>query len=145
MKGNRSSTVMKLITKFSLAVLIIGINVIFYVFVFKEVSEFADYSYDFTYRIFGDEAVEPEPGHDVRVTILKGESSMNIASKLEDAKIIPDKYSFYVKLKLKDYDIMPGTFVLNTSMSYNDIINVISAYDNSVDEEKSVEDLESQI
>lgn len=145
MKQSKSSVAMKLVTKFSLAILIIGINVIFYVFVFNAVSDFADYSYDFTYRIFGDEAVEDEPGHDVRVTILKGESSMNIASKLEDARLIPDKYSFYVKLKLKDYEIMPGTFVLNTSMSYNDILDVISTYGNSVDEEQSVEDLESQL
>ncbi len=136
---------MKLLMRLSLTILIVGINVIFYVFCFNKISDFADQSYDLTYRVFGDEPNEAGKGRDVRVTILKGESSMNIASKLEDAKIIPDKYSFYLKLKLKEYEIMPGTFVLNTSMTYNEILDVISSYSSSVDEEKTVEDVESQI
>ena len=136
---------MKLLTRLSLTILIVGINVIFYVFVFNKITELAEKSYDVTYRVFGDEPMDEFSGRDVRVTILKGESTMNIASKLEDAKLIPDKYSFYLKLKLKEYEIRPGTFVLNTSMSYDDILSVISEYSQSVDEEKSVEEVESQI
>jgi len=136
---------MKLLTRFSLAVLILGINIIFYVFVFNKVSDLADRSYDISYRVFGEESLTEGKGRDVRVTILKGESTMNIASKLEDAKIIPDKYSFYLKLKLNEYEIMPGTFVLNSSMSYNEILGIISSYSQSVDKEQSVEEAEAQI
>lgn len=136
---------MKLATRLSLTILIVGINVIFYVFVFNKVTDFAGQSYDLAYRVFGDEPMTEGAGRDVRVTILKGESTMNVASKLEDAKLIPDKYSFYLKLKLKKYEVMPGTFVLNTSMTYDDIFQVISAYSSSVEKEQSVEELESQI
>ncbi len=136
---------MKLLMRFSLTILIVGINVIFYVFVFNKISDIADTSYDISYRVFGDEPAGTGEGKPVKVQILKGESSMNIASKLEDAKIIPDKYSFYLKLKLKDYEIMPGTYELNTSMTYNEILDVITTYSNSVDEEKSVEEMESKI
>ncbi|MCR5829146.1 MAG: hypothetical protein K6F93_02200 [Lachnospiraceae bacterium] len=145
MKGKNSSFVMKLITRFSLAILIVGINVIFYVFAYNEISKLAEKSYDISYRVFGEEPMTTGKGRDVKVTILKGESTMNIASKLEDAKIIPDKYSFYLKLKLNEYEIMPGTFVLNTSMNYNEILEIISSYSQSVDKEQSVEEVEAQI
>ncbi len=136
---------MKLLMRFSLTVLIIGINVIFYVFVFNKISDLAGESYDISYRVFGDESENVGPARNVKVRILKGESTMNIASKLEDAKLIPDKYSFYLKLKLKEYEIMPGTYELNTGMTYNEILEVISTYSNSVEKEQTVEDLESQI
>ncbi len=136
---------MKLLTRLSLTILIVGINVIFYVFVFNKISDLAGQSYDISYRVFGDECENEGPARDVRIQILKGESTMNIARKLEDAKLIPDRYSFYLKLKLEEYEIMPGTYKLNTSMSYNDILNEISSISNSVDKEQTVEDLESQI
>ena len=136
---------MKLLTRLSRTILIVGINVIFYVFVFNKISDLAGQSYDISYRVFGDECENEGPARDVRIQILKGESTMNIARKLEDAKLIPDRYSFYLKLKLEEYEIMPGTYKLNTSMSYNDILNEISSISNSVDKEQTVEDLESQI
>jgi len=145
MKGNINSTIMRLVTRFSLTVLIVGVNVIFYVFVFNKISELADFSYDVSYRVFGDEAATEGKGHDVKVTILKGESTMNLAEKLVDAKVIPDKYSFFVKLQLNEYEIMPGTYILNPNMSYDEILSQISSQSNSVDEEHSVEDLESQL
>lgn len=145
MKRSRSSFIMKLLTRLSLTILIVGINVIFYVFVFNKISDLAGQSYDISYRVFGDECENEGPARDVRIQILKGESTMNIARKLEDAKLIPDRYSFYLKLKLEEYEIMPGTYKLNTSMSYNDILNEISSISNSVDKEQTVEDLESQI
>jgi len=51
---------------------------------------------------------------------------MNVASKLELNKIIVNKYSFYVKAKLLKHTIMPGTYALNTSMTYNEIFAVIT-------------------
>ena len=88
---------------------------------------------------------DPEPGYQVEVQILKGESTMSIASKLEVSNVIQNKYSFYVKTKLKKYDIMPGTFVLNTSMDYDEILDVITNISNSIAEEKSIEDTEKAV
>ncbi len=143
-KKGKNPFVMKLLMKLSLTILIVGINVIFYVFVYNKIADLADQSYDITYRVFGNEPMDKKGGRDVKVTILKGESSMNIASKLYDAKLIPDKYSFYLKLKLKEYEIMPGTFVLNTSMSYDDILEAISTLSNSVEKEQTVEEAEAR-
>lgn len=132
----------RILLHISIAILVVGMMAIFYGIVAYGIKYAGSYSYDFAYRVFGDVAAEAAPGRDVKVTIMKGETSMNIASKLQDAKVIVDKYSFFVKLKLKEYDIMPGTFVLNTAMSYDDILDVITDYSNSIDEEVTVEDVE---
>ena len=137
-----SNKAVRVLLNFALGILTIGIAVIFYAVVVYGIKKAAGYSYDFSYQLFGNVSVEAAPGRDVKITILKGESSMNIASKLEDAKLVTNKYSFYVKLKLKDYEIMPGTFVLNTSMTYNEILAIITDYSKSIDAETTVEDVE---
>ena len=138
-----SNKAVRVLLNFALGILTVGIAIIFYAVVVYGIKKAANDSYDFAYQLFGDTSVEAAPGRDVKVTILKGESSMNIASKLEDAKLVTSKYSFYLKLKLKDYEIMPGTFVLNTSMSYDDILKVITDYGQSIDAETTVEDVEA--
>lgn len=138
----RSITGVRVVLLIAIAILTIGINLIFYSAVVYGTKKGASYCYDFAYQVFGDVAVEAGDGRDVEVTIMKGESTMNIASKLEDAKVISNKYSFFVKLKLKEYDIMPGTFVLNTSMTYDQVLDVITDYSNSIDEEVTVDEVE---
>lgn len=127
----------------AITVLTVGINVFFYSAVVYGIKYVANYSYDFAYRVFGETRVEEAPGRNVKVTILKGEGSMDIAKKLEDAKVIEDRYSFYLKLKLKEYDIMPGTFQLNTSMTYDEVLETLVAYSSSLEKEKSLEDVEA--
>ena len=94
---------------------------------------------------------EDEPsGRDVKIQILKGESTMNVATKLETNKLIPDRYSFFLKVQIgnigstkKKYEIMGGTYVLNTSMNYDEILSMITAPENSIEGEVTVEDAES--
>ena len=137
-----TSKIPRILLNMSVVVLTIGIAVIFYIAVAFGIKKLAGMSYDFSYQIFGNVAVEAPPGRDVKVTILKGESSMNIASKLESAKVVVDKYSFYLKLKLKEYNIMPGTYELNTSMSYDEVLDVITDYSNSIEQELTVDEVE---
>ncbi len=145
-----SNKAVRVLLNFALGILTIGIAVIFYAVVVYGIKKAAGYSYDFAYQLFGNVSMEAAPGRDVKITILKGESTMNIASKLEDAKLVTSKYSFYTKVKLLQWgnkknpmEIMPGTFVLNTSMTYNDILAIITDYSKSIDAETTVEDVES--
>ncbi len=142
-KNGRRSNGLKMLLRMTGGVLQICINIIFYAAVVIMIIKAADFSYDFAYQVFGDVSVEAAPGRDVKVQILKGETSMNIAAKLEDSRVVVNKYSFYLKTKLKEYDIMPGTFILNTSMSYDEVLEVITDYSKSIDEEESVEAVES--
>lgn len=102
------------------------LNIIFYIAVIYLIARISQLTYNFTYQIFGQVTKEEAPGRDVEIQIKKGESTMNVASKLEFNKLIVNKYSFYVKAKLKKYVIMPGTYTVNTSMTYDEIFTIIT-------------------
>ena len=51
---------------------------------------------------------------------------MSVASKLELYKIIENKYSFYVRAKLTDENILPGVYVVRSDMNYDMIFDVIT-------------------
>ncbi len=102
------------------------LNIIFYIAIIYLIARISQITYNFTYQIFGQVTSEEAPGTDVVIQIKKGESTMNIASKLERNKVIVNKYSFYVKAKLKKYVIMPGTYTVNTSMTYDEIFTAIT-------------------
>lgn len=130
----------------SLTVLTVCVTVVFYAVVVYGIKALSLYSYNFAYQVFGDVRVEPEGrGMDVEITILNGEDSFSIASKLEDARVIVDRYSFFVKTKCSDYDIKAGTFKLNTSMSYKQVLDVITDASKAVDKVQTTEEAETAI
>lgn len=133
-----------IVLKISGGILQLLINVAFYIAVVLLIIKAANFAYDFAYQVFGDVPYDAESTRQVEVQILKGESSINIATKLETNKLIVDKYSFYIKTKLKEYNIMPGTFILSPAMSYDEILAVITDYSQSiVQDEMTVEEQEN--
>ena len=152
-KGTGRSSGTRVLLRMSGGFLQLCLNIFIYAVIIYFVVKAVHYTYDFAYRIFGDVSVEEDPGRDVKVLILKGESTMNVATKLETNKIIPDKYSFFLKVQIgnfgidegekKKYEIMGGTYVLNTSMNYDEILAVITDSKNSIEGEVSVDEAES--
>lgn len=64
---------------------------------------------------------------DIAFTIRSGTSSKQIASNLEDSKLIHSKYFFMLYLKLnKINNLQASTYKLNRSMSVKEIVEVIS-------------------
>lgn len=116
----------KVILNVTSFILHIFLNILFYVVVILIVVNLSKAAYDFSYQIFGNVSVDTTPGRDVTIQIKKGESTMNIASKLEISKAITNKYSFYLKVKLTKQLIKPGTYVINSSMNYDEILAVIT-------------------
>lgn len=102
------------------------LNIVFYLAIIYLITVVSKNAYNFCYQIFGEVTVETEPGRSIEIQIKQGESTMNVAKKLELNKIIVDQYSFYVKAKLMNYTIMPGTYMLNTSMTYDKIFETIT-------------------
>lgn len=131
----------KLILKISTFILRILLNITFYVVVILLITSLSKRTYDFCYQVFGQVTASEEPGRDVEIQIKQGESTMSVAGKLEFNKVIVNKYSFYVKAKLKKYNIMPGTFVVNTSMTYDEIFSIITVP--TADEEDSTKQTEA--
>lgn len=117
------------ITSFVLALLM---NIAFYTLVVILIVNVSKEAYQFTYQLYGPVTVESEPGRDIMFQINKGESSMDIAKKLEINRAIVNKYSFFIKLKLEDYVIIPGTYLINSSMTYEEILETITDYSKAV-------------
>jgi len=134
------STNLKLALRMSNFIFRMLVNCVFYLLVIFLITKASREIYQFSYQIFGQVRAEEAPGRDAQVQIRKGESTMNVASKLQLNKFIVNKYSFYVKAKLLNHTIMPGTYIINTSMSYDEIFAVITVPNtDEVDEDKESE------
>lgn len=128
-KGKANSANTKIALNITSFVLRILLNIIFYVLVIIIAMKLSGAAYEFAYEVYGDAAVEEDPGRDVAISIGKGEGTMDLANKLEYNRIIVNKYSFFLRAKLatgKKNPILAGTYTLNTSMNYGEIIDVIT-------------------
>ena len=129
MAGNKNGT--KTMLNVIKAVLSIFLTVIFYMLVILAVSFLCRKTYNFVYQIFGDVTVQEAPGTDVTFVIEDGDGTFDIAKRLEYSKLIVNRYSFYIRARLstsgdEGKPILPGTYLLNTSMTYGEILNVIT-------------------
>ena len=82
-------------------------------------------AYTFGYQIFAQEAMSEAPGKKVAVTITKDMSFGEIA------KLIKDKNVFRIQYMLSEYkgEIEPGSYVLNTSQTAEEMLRVLSRAD----------------
>lgn len=118
------------------------INIVFYLIVIYMIASAGTKLYNISYQIFGNKGVAAENARDVQITISKGEATMNVARKLEQQKVIDNRYSFYLNAKLKERTVMPGTYIISTSMNYDEIFAVITVP--SADEEEVTQEVEDR-
>ena len=111
------------------------LNLVFYAVVAFGIYFVATNVYEFSYQVFGDRVCEAEPGRDIEIHIEDGESTMDVAEKLYMNKIVVNKTTFYLKVQLFGYKIMQGTFPLNTSMTYDEVLSVITDLTKALPEE----------
>ncbi|MDF2945287.1 MAG: hypothetical protein K0S01_4145, partial [Herbinix sp.] len=77
------STSVKLTLKITSFILRLLMNIIFYVLVVILIINVSKKAYEFTYQLYGPDTVDAAPGRDIILQIKQGESSMDVASKLE--------------------------------------------------------------
>lgn len=127
------STSVKVTLKISSFILRLLLNIIFYALVVFLVIYTSKTAYEFAYQLYGPDAVDNESNdRDIVIKINKGDSTMDVASKLELNRAIKNKNSFWVKVKLQNLLIMPGTYELKSSMTYNEILDIITDYSKSI-------------
>lgn len=90
--------------------------------------------YEFGHEIFYASSVEAEPGHDKLVTIKPGTSVVHAAKLLEENGLIINEYSFIIQSAFFDYEVNPGEYTLNTSMTSKEILQMMN--ENTVEEEE---------
>lgn len=85
-------------------------------------------AYSFAYDIFGPVIVSTE-GEPVVIEIVQGESTRDIARNLYNQGIVTSDLSFYIRCQLdvsKDKPIRSGTYTLSPSMTYEEILAVLT-------------------
>ena len=111
------------------------LNIIFYAVVIFAIYKVGVTAREFCYQVFGAYTMDAEPGINAEITIQDGASTMEVAAALEQYRLIPNRYSFYLKVQLMGHKILAGTYILNTSMTYDEILDQITNYSNSIVQE----------
>lgn len=142
------STAVKLTLKITSFIVRLLLNIIFYILVVFLIINFSKSAYAFAYQIYGPVTMDEAPGREVIFQIKKGDSKMDIATRLQTYRVIENKYPFYLKTKLTEYVIMPGTYVINSAMTYEEILAVITDYSQSIvkdeDSEQAIQEKEDR-
>lgn len=85
--------------------------------------------------IFAPQAVSSEGnGRDMIVIVEEGSSDLDVAKLLENKGLIEDYKVFLVQAKLYQADLYPGTYTLNTSMTSEEMLEILM--EEPVSEEK---------
>lgn len=94
-------------------------------------------AYSFSYEVFSDSAKNAGDITYKMVTILPDSSTKAVSDTLYDEGLIKNKYVMMAKIKLGGYgpSIRPGRYAISPSMTYNEIIAMITAVPE--DEEKT--------
>lgn len=111
------------------------------------IANYAHKAYDFGFRIFAEEPMSAPPGRDINFVVNNGDSQKEIIQMLEDKGIIRDHLLFTVQKKLSLYkdDIQPGSYVLNTSMTTDDILLVLVGDEEAEGDSSTSEELSFEI
>lgn len=85
-------------------------------------------AYSFGYSVFKQEAMAEEPGQAVTVVIPEGSSVREIGQILEQKGLVESSMIFGVQEYFSTFhgDLMSGTYLLNTAMTPDDIMEILS-------------------
>lgn len=99
----------------------------------------AMYSYHFGYMVFADATMEVSPGRDVSITVEMDDEIMDIGETLERRGLISDAKIFWVQAFLLEYNdkLVPGVYTLNTSMTPEEMLEVMAATAEEESEEET--------
>lgn len=109
--------------------LIIILNIIFYGVVVFALYQICHSGYMFAYDVLGETMAELPPGQNKEFVVSPKDSDFQVAENLEEQGLIKGRYTFYIRAKLEEREnitIQPGTFTLNSSMTYEEIISELS-------------------
>jgi UPF0755 protein len=113
-------------TKVVLRVLSISITVLFCVLVVCGLYRLGLKCYDFGYRVYTEPAVTQGDGTEVLVQITDTMSTMELAEVLEEKNLVRDKNLFFVQAKLQKFQLVPGAYHLNTSMTASEMMEAMT-------------------
>ncbi len=110
------------------AVAQIAVKVILFVYLIMYISKAASAAYDYGYRVFTEPPMSFGEGRIISVYIEEGSSALDVGNMLAEKGLIRDGRLFMVQEFLSEYHggIQPGVYDLNSSMTAQEILDVIA-------------------
>ena len=107
---------------------VIGLSgkLILYALVILLLAEGITRGYAFGHSLFYESSVEQAPGRDITVTIPDGQKDSDTIHKLKKDGLIDNELAMRIQMKFYDYEIQPGTYTLNTSMSSKKMLQILN-------------------
>lgn len=102
------------------------ITVIFYALAVFIIFRLAGTAYTYAYHVFGSEVMDSAPGRSITITVNAVDTMKDVAETLEQQGIIIDGKSFVIRAALTEKKVHPGTFTVNSSQSYEEILNILN-------------------
>ncbi|MCI8890104.1 MAG: endolytic transglycosylase MltG [Eubacterium sp.] len=109
----------------------ISFTVLLFVIAVYGLYELGLKSYNYGYRIFAEPPMSAGEGRDRLVQVKDSMSEMEIAEMLEEKGLIRDRFLFVLQLKVSGYSgkLKAGPYTLNTSMTAEEMLRVMSQED----------------
>lgn len=87
------------------------------------------FAYNFFYKVFTDTCVDSSDTREIQFVIVPDSSTTEIVDALADDGLITDPYVMLAKIYLSSYHgkIKPGTYILQPSMTQEEIMKIITA------------------
>lgn len=106
---------------------IIGISgkLILYALLLLLLVEGVSKGYEFGHGLFYATAMEKAPGTDITLTIPEDASTAEAIRILKKAGLVEDRLSVQIQMLFYEYEICPGTYELNTSMTAKEILQIL--------------------
>ncbi|MCX4268350.1 MAG: aminodeoxychorismate lyase [Lachnospiraceae bacterium] len=115
-----------MVRKIASAEIAVSLKMIVAVLVAVMLVQTSQKAYDFGLQIFHPEPVSQQPGKDIIVIVEEKDSDLEVAKRLESKGLILDAYVFFIQAKLYKADLYAGTYTLNTSMTSEEMLKLIS-------------------
>ncbi|MCI8513807.1 MAG: endolytic transglycosylase MltG [Lachnospiraceae bacterium] len=116
-----------------------ALSLIFYAVVAAFVLTAVRWGYQFGYDIFNGKPMTNGPQVTLQYTVEEEESIRTIAGNLEEAGLIKDRWIMIIQKVFYDYNIIPGTYELNSGMTSKEILEWMTKLSNAIVEEEPSE------
>ena len=122
-------------SKMALSVLNSVLGILIMVLILFVTLKAGEAAYNLGYRVFTEPSVDKEPGKDV--TVRKGISATELGSLLEEKGLVDNGVLFSIQLYLSSFDdkLKSGDYVLNTSQTAEEMIQILAGEETEEAEE----------
>lgn len=107
------------------------IKVVIIAFAVSMIYRYTLQAYDYGYRVFAEPPVSAGEGRTISIEVKQGENVKSLGEDLQQKGLIRDGRLFYFQELLSEYHgmIHPGIYDLSTSMTVDEMLQVMSSDD----------------